>query len=637
MNRNRSIPSVALATALLSLLAIARSAAAGTVPLVITEVMAVPAKATNNFRGTEYWELTNFGNDAISLNGYGFRDADPTHNLVKSAFNNLVIRAGESIVFFRTGPTSPSISNFTGFRNWWGESKLPPYLQARTWDTFGLSGWDGDEVRLYNDAGQLVDRVQFGRSRLGRSFSYESDSGLFGVLSVDGVDGAIRAELTDDSGSPGWTTGPVPVRLLQEPSEKWADLGSTLSMQVFVAGLPRPEVQWLFQDTPVLGGVGDSLTLFNVNLTHVGVYKVWLTNIFSSATGQVATVNVNTNPFAPIIVHPSNDVAIFSGQTARFTVEARGLPLPSFQWSANGQDIVGATEPSLEVREVSQANSGILYSVRVWNSLGSTNASARLTIVERPDLRFTEIMASPTDEENNRHFDWFEVTNFGTNTVNLFGWRFADEPSFGGAFTVTNHLEIRPTESVIFAERLDLRLFSLWWGEANLPRDLQVFVYSGIGLKSFGDTLYLWNPAAEDPYDYVATALWAGATRGVSFELAHKCEPDFGCEDEAERESVNGTNGAFQAATSPDIGSPGYSSEPPLRILSIQTGSGQVKIQCRVSAGQSYRLLRANGLSAPAWTPLAGLTATNNVLVLEDSLASTEAARFYRVEKIGTP
>ena len=634
MNMNRSFRSLASFIALL--LALVPGASAGS--LVITEVMAVPGKATNGFRGTEYWELTNFGNDEVNLDGYSFRDADPTHTVVKSAFANLVIGAGESIVFFRTGATSPSISNLVTFRNWWGDSKLSPYLQARTWDSFGLSGWDGDEVRLYNSSGQLVDRVQFGRSRLGRSFSYEPDSGLFGVLSAEGVDGAIRAELTGDSGSPGWTTGRVPVRILQEPAERWVDLGSSLSLQVLVAGLPHPEIQWLFQGAPLPGGVGPSLTLINVSSAQAGLYEVRLTNAFSSATGRVAMVSINTNPFAPIIVQAPVDAAVFAGQTARFAATTRGLPLPSFQWSANGQEIPGANQSTIEVRDVGEALSGTQYSVRVWNSLGSTNASARLSIVERPDLRFTEIMAIPTDEENNRHFDWFEVTNFGTNAVNLFGWRFADEPSFGSAFTITNQLAIRPAESVVFAERLDLRLFSLWWGEANLPADLQVSVYSGIGLKSFGDTLYLWNPAAEDPYDYVATTLWAGATRGVSFECEHICVTGLGCEDEAVRDSALGVNGAFQAATATDIGSPGYAAEPPLRILSVQadTVSGLLKTLCRVSAGRSYRLLRADTPSAADWTPLDGVAATNNVLLLEDSIP-TDGARFYRVQEIGIP
>jgi len=634
MNMNRSFRSLASFIALL--LALVPGASAGS--LVITEVMAVPGKATNGFRGTEYWELTNFGNDEVNLDGYSFRDADPTHTVVKSAFANLVIGAGESIVFFRTGATSPSISNLVTFRNWWGDSKLSPYLQARTWDSFGLSGWDGDEVRLYNSSGQLVDRVQFGRSRLGRSFSYEPDSGLFGVLSAEGVDGAIRAELTGDSGSPGWTTGRVPVRILQEPAERWVDLGSSLSLQVLVAGLPHPEIQWLFQGAPLPGGVGPSLTLINVSSAQAGLYEVRLTNAFSSATGRVAMVSINTNPFAPIIVQAPVDAAVFAGQTARFAATTRGLPLPSFQWSANGQEIPGANQSTIEVRDVGEALSGTQYSVRVWNSLGSTNASARLSIVERPDLRFTEIMAIPTDEENNRHFDWFEVTNFGTNAVNLFGWRFADEPSFGSAFTITNQLAIRPAESVVFAERLDLRLFSLWWGEANLPAELQVSVYSGIGLKSFGDTLYLWNPAAEDPYDYVATTLWAGATRGVSFECEHICVTGLGCEDEAVRDSALGVNGAFQAATATDIGSPGYAAEPPLRILSVQadTVSGLLKTLCRVSAGRSYRLLRADTPSAADWTPLDGVAATNNVLLLEDSIP-TDGARFYRVQEIGIP
>ena len=632
MKRKHSIPLLVW----FSVLFLSPGASTSAGHLLITEVMAVPGK-TNGFSGTEYWELTNFGAEDVSLHGYGFRDNDPTHSVVRSAFDNLIIRAGESVVFFRTGPTSPSISNPAEFRSWWGDSNLSPNLQIRTWPTFGFSGWDGDEVRLYDTSGMLVDRVQFGRARPGRSFAYEPDSGIFGVLSADGVDEAIRADRTGDSGSPGWTTGPVPVRVLQGPTVQWVDLGSALTLQVLVAGLPHPDIQWFFQDQPVPGGSGNSLTLLNASPADAGTYAVRLTNTISALTTNVFTVMVNTNPFAPIIVQAPRDADVFSGQTARFSVLTRGLPPPNYHWSANGVDLPGANGPAIEVREVTQALSGTQYAVRVWNALGSTSASARLSVVERPDLRFTEVMAIPTDAEGNRHFDWFEVTNFGTNKVDLAGWRFSDEPAFGGAFTITNRLEVKPMESVIFAERLDLRLFSLWWGTANLPDDLQVTVYSGIGLKSFGDTLYLWNPAAEDPYDHVATTRWAGATQGVSFECEHICVSGLGCEDVATLESVLGARGAFRAATATDIGSPGYVDEPPLRILSVQAASGTLTVQCRVSAGRSYRLLHAGDVTAGHWTPLTARTATNNVLILDHAIQTTESTRFYRVEEIRSP
>src|SRR5688572_14150208 len=64
--------------------------------LAITEIMSAP-RTNNNFRGGDYWELTNFGTNDVSLDGYGFRDSDPEHDLVTTVFDNLVIRAGESV------------------------------------------------------------------------------------------------------------------------------------------------------------------------------------------------------------------------------------------------------------------------------------------------------------------------------------------------------------------------------------------------------------------------------------------------------------------------------------------------------------------------------------------------------------
>src|SRR5882724_7437570 len=70
--------------------------------LAITEVMPVSRPNTNSgFHGAEYWELTNFATNDLNLHGYGFRDSNPLRALRKEPFTNLVIHAGESIIFFR--------------------------------------------------------------------------------------------------------------------------------------------------------------------------------------------------------------------------------------------------------------------------------------------------------------------------------------------------------------------------------------------------------------------------------------------------------------------------------------------------------------------------------------------------------
>ena len=393
--------------------------------LAITEVMSASKPNTNtSFRGAEYWELTNFGTNDMNLHGYGFRDADPTHTAVKEPFTNLVVRAGESVIFFRP---DDSITTISQFRSWWGTGKLPADLQIRLWTTFGLSGWDGDAVLLFDAVGRLVDSVQFGRARRGRSFSYSPETGLFGSFSTLRVDGAFAADLADDVGSPGTTTGPVPVQILQQPADQVTDAGSTATLSGLAGGMPVPRYQWFFQNVPIAGGTNALLVITNIQSQDAGSYYFRATNGWLETTSTTATLTVNTNPTPPSIISAPADQTVYEGQTAVFTVVARGLPAVAYQWQANGNNVPDGTTATLKVQNVTEALSGTRYSVRISNSLGVTNASALLTITRRPDLRFTEVMALPVNEKENRHFDWFELTNFDTNTVNLFGWRFSDD------------------------------------------------------------------------------------------------------------------------------------------------------------------------------------------------------------------
>ena len=603
--------------------------------LAITEVMPVTRTNMNTgFRGAEYWEITNFGTNATNLHGFGFRDSNPDRSLVKYPFTNLVVQPGESVVIFRIQDNKQSVTNAAQFREWWG-TNVPANLQCRAWNNSpGLSGWDGDEVNLCDAAGKLVDRVQFARARLGRAFTYAAESGLFGIFSALGVDGAFAAALADDIGSPGATPGPVPLHFLQQPSDQIVDVSASASISALAAGMPQPRYQWFAKGLPISHGTNATLTLFNVQPGAAGEYYLLASNALSMATSTVVILTVNTNPSAPVIVTPPASVTVFPGQTAKFTVSARGVPVPSYQWQVEGAAIPGATAPTLSVGNAIPSLSGTHYSVLVSNAFGSTNVVAVLTVVPRPDLRFTEVMALPSEGEDNQHFDWFEVTNFGTNAVDLTGWKFSDEPSFARVFTITNTLVIQPGECVVFAERLNARFFGAWWGPESVPATLQVCEYSGFGLGAFGETLFLWNPAATDPYDYTSTLSWARAIPGVSFVCERFCDEGFGCVDEATAYSVAGEGGAFHAIEGGHVGSPGYLSNPSIKILSVHSYGGNVAVCCRVTPGLSYRLRRSTSPLMPTWTPLPTKSATNNVIVFTDNPPANEPAWFYRLEQV---
>jgi len=359
--------------------------------LAITEVM---SSAATNLGSTlvvpksDFWELTNFGTNTISLDGYAFsdRDTDPG-SWVSAPFAGCFIAPGESIIFLRTDATT----NRQGFLNWWGANNLPANLQVRMYPK--KPGFDAevDAVQLFDRDGNLVDRVDFGRAFRGHTFTYDPGTGEFGGFSVRDVNGAFAAVQTDDVGSPGFTTGPVPLAMVQHPASVTQDAGLDVEFFAVAAGLPRPAYQWFFNGAPIPGACGAMLVLSNIQPQAAGNYSVRASNGLATVFSEPAALVVNTSPSAAAIVKPPVDTTIFENQTAVFSVKARGYPPPLFQWQRDGANISGATNPILSVANATLSQNGTLYSVRVENMHGTTNAGARLFVTRPPRLAYTNV------------------------------------------------------------------------------------------------------------------------------------------------------------------------------------------------------------------------------------------------------
>ena len=337
-----------------------------------------------------------------------------------------------------------------------------------------------------------------------------------------------------------------------------------------------------------------------------------------------------TCPRAPqFFIVPTNQ-SVQVGASVQLRSAAAGVPAPSYQWRFNGQVIPGQVGDTLTFAQVAESNAG-QYDVVASNPSGSVTASANLTVLPvqpRPDLRITEVMANEAASPLSPTADWWELTSFATQPVNLQGWRFNDS---GGdlvdPFTVTTTLTIAPGESVIFVEGLSTAQFKTWWGANNLRADLKVVSYagSGLGLGASGDGLRLWDNVTTYAADVIARVDFGAATAGRSFTYNPSTQ-QFG------ELSQVGVNGAFRAANSSDVGSPGHlrhpGSAPVIRSL---LSNSVFFVEFEATAGSRYALESRTNFIQSTWMAT-GDTMMGNGTRMAFAKPRDMGKRFYRVK-----
>jgi hypothetical protein len=597
--------------------------------LAITEVMSQPSETfqgTNEVsKGPDWWELTNFATNAanaIDLGGYTFSDGRSADRYpLVQGHPALTIQPGQSVVLVQGDST-----NYSRFTNWWG-AQLAPQVPVGFYGSKPGFSKIGDGIRLYDPAGNLVDTVHFGQAQRGITFVCDTN-GEFGVTSALGVCGAGWAATADDLGSPGVGCGPLPLRFLEQPTNQSVAAGAPAVFSARSAGLPRPKYTWLFDGQP-LAETSRTLVIPSTGPENDGVYEVEISNYFGVLRSSPARLTVDTNPSPPVILVAPFNQTFLAEMNARFSIVASGYPPLAYQWFSNGVPMLGEVNSTLCISYCETPISGTVFCVQAGNALGSTNACATLTVIPRPNLELTEVMA--THLPGFGHESWFEMTNSDTNEVNLLGWRFADNYQLDTAFQINQRLIIKPGESVVFVKSMSRPRFAAWWGADNLPSGLQIFTFDGFGL-SRGEAIYFWPPGALDQFlDLYKT--WSCEEfppemlpEGVSLWLNPTNRP-FGWPSEI------GVLGAFQGVETPDIGSPGYVAAPALQLLSIQRTPSEVNLKWRSIPGSRYQLQFNDSLLAGSWLRAGSYVATSATVFARD-LGPTGQSRLYRVEKL---
>ncbi|XP_034047548.1 immunoglobulin superfamily DCC subclass member 3 isoform X2 [Thalassophryne amazonica] len=218
----------------------------------------------------------------------------------------------------------------------------------------------------------------------------EEDGGRFCCVAHNsaGVKHSTEALLTVSGSQSSVYKEPM---ILVGPENLTLTVHQTAILECVATGYPRPIVSWSRLDGRPIGVEGiqvlgtGNLMITDVGVQHSGVYVCAAnkpgTRVRRTAQGRLVVQ-------APAeFVQPPQSIARPVGTTAIFTCQAQGQPEPQLTWLKNGQVLepgghvkLRNNNRTLTIYSVSQDDEAI-YQCIAENSAGSTQASARLTVL----------------------------------------------------------------------------------------------------------------------------------------------------------------------------------------------------------------------------------------------------------------
>ena len=146
---------------------------------------------------------------------------------------------------------------------------------------------------------------------------------------------------------------PVAPTVTNQPVSRTVLIGTNVSFTVGVDGTPPPQIQWLHNNTAILGANGPVLSLTNVGLASAGTYRAQVFNNAGSISSFGAILSVHQLP--AILSQPQSVTATNLAQPAQFVSTVSGFPAPTLQWFkdsvalTNGNGYFGVNSTTLLV------------------------------------------------------------------------------------------------------------------------------------------------------------------------------------------------------------------------------------------------------------------------------------------------
>lgn len=193
--------------------ALVLTATAATAQVRITEV--APWSSGNSVVAADWFELTNFGSSAVNITGWKVDDNSNAFGSALALTGVSSIGAGQSVIFIEGNASTAS----SFLNNWFGS---PSYagVVVGTYSGAGIGfGTGGDAVNIFNAAGALQARVDFGTSDAASPYqTFDNSVGLNNVLlstlSTAGTNGAFVIASGFEIGSPSLVPEPETYAML---------------------------------------------------------------------------------------------------------------------------------------------------------------------------------------------------------------------------------------------------------------------------------------------------------------------------------------------------------------------------------------------------------------------------------------
>jgi hypothetical protein len=157
-------------------------------------------------------------------------------------------------------------------------------------------------------------------------------------------------------------------------------VGQNLTVAAIVGGQPLLTAQWYKTPGTLLSGQTKStLALNGLAIGDSGDYYLVASNSLGNTTSDLVHVDVlaQNSPTFAVLPQPQS---VYPRQTVILSAQVTGTPPLSYQWSLNGTALAGETANTIALLNMSSAQAGT-YTLTVTNSLGSTNASAQITLL----------------------------------------------------------------------------------------------------------------------------------------------------------------------------------------------------------------------------------------------------------------
>jgi len=171
---------------------------------------------------------------------------------------------------------------------------------------------------------------------------------------------------------------PTAPAITSQPSDQTVTLGESASFSVTASGFPDPTYQWRKGSVNITGATSATFTIGTTTTNDTGSYDVVVTNPSGKATSPAATLTVQT---LPAISGQPQTQTVTVGTEVTLSVNASGVPAPTFQWRKDSSPISGATGSSLALGAVALTDTGS-YDVVVTNVVGNVTSTVAVVTVQ---------------------------------------------------------------------------------------------------------------------------------------------------------------------------------------------------------------------------------------------------------------